>query len=290
MGSLLSCCCSQGVKIVKSLIEILGENFTPEEWNQVHNTGSVDEEAEQLSALGTNLLSTSDSALPIKMKKAVYICCNTYTRPDYSLGVGPMNDSITVATYLAKIGFKIYFVHNPKSTEFIKYLKHMLDNTQDQLLVYYTGHGASVDDKNGDEEDGKDEALVFDDNFVIDDTLADVLASSSKPDNCKCILLNDCCHSGSIWDLQSKSFQGRTLPKNTMSLSAARDSQTAKQTSMDGNDQGIFTFYFFKLLSKTPNMTPTQMETSINSYISKYEQVFTKCSTTESLYTQPIFT
>lgn len=79
------------------------------------------------------------------------------------------------------------------------------------------------------------------------------------------------------------------MPENIMSISAARDSETAKQTSMEGKDQGIFTFYFFKLLQQTPTLTPAKMETEINKYISKYEQVFTKYSTTSELYDKVIF-
>ena len=142
---------------------------------------------------------------------------------------------------------------------------------------------------NGDEDDGKDEALVFDDAFVVDDTLAETIASSGKPASSKVILLNDCCHSGSIYDLQSSSYTGKAMPANIMSLSAARDTETAKQTQVESKDQGIFTFYFFKLLSADPTLTPAKMETQINSYISKFEQQFTKFSTTEALYDQVLF-
>lgn len=285
MGSICSSATAKKVvaALGKSLLNKLGLNFSLDEWIKAHNDGTIEENTSELASYGTDL--SKCGTLPTNLNKAVFICCNTYTRPDYSLGVGPMNDSITVASYMKSIGFSVYYAHNPKSTEFMTYFKHFLQNTQQYLIVYYTGHGGSMKDLNGDDADQCDEALVFDDAFLVDDKLLDAIKSSRKPNNCKVILLTDCCHSGSIYDLQS----GSNLPPNIMSLSAARDSETAKQTSMEGKDQGIFTFYFFKLLQQTPTLTPTTMETQINKYISKYEQVFTKFSTTSEFYDQVIF-
>lgn len=287
MGSLCSAAKQIAVVVGKSLLSQLGLNFSIEEWVSAHNSGTIEENSSELAALGTDLKTCS--TLPTNLTKAVFICCNTYTKPSYSLGVGPMNDAITVATYMKEQGFTIYFAHNPTSTQFLTYFKHFLGNTKNYLLVYYTGHGGSIDDTNGDEDDGKDEALVFDDAFVVDDTLAEAISSSDKPASSKVILLNDCCHSGSIYDLQSSSYTGKAIPANIMSLSAARDTETAKQTQVESKDQGIFTFYFFKLLSADPTLTPAKMETQINTYISKFEQQFTKFSTTEALYDQVIF-
>jgi hypothetical protein len=182
------------------------------------------------------------------------------------------------------MGLTLYFCHNPKAADFQKYLTHFFKNTKEYLLLYYTGHGGTVKDTSGDEADGQDEALVFDDGFVVDDKLQEILKSSGKPATSKIVLLNDCCHSGSIWDLQS----GKGLPANVMCLSAAKDSQTAKQTSIGGADQGIFTFHFFQLLEDNPKFTPNQIEPKINAEISKYQQMFTKSATTPALLTQPI--
>lgn len=273
-------------KALPLILNQLGLNFSMADWNKYHNQGSVEQNQSDLENLGTDLKKCS--TLPTNLKRAAFVCCNTYTRPDYSLGVGPMNDAITVATYMKELGFAIYFAHNPTSKEYLKYFKHFLGNTTEYLLVYYTGHGASVDDTNGDETDGKDEALVFDDNFLVDDKLADAIANSGKPASSIVCLLSDCCHSGSIYDLQNKVYKGR-MPGNVMSLSAARDSETAKQTSVEGNDQGIFTFYFYKLLSQDATLTPRKMESQIGQYLKKFDQNFVIDSTTDSLLNQTIF-
>ena len=176
-----------------------------------------------------------------------------------------MNDAITFASYMKDASFTVYFAHNPKQTEFLNYFHTIYKYTTNYLVIYYTGHGDSVEDQNGDEADGFDEALVFDDDFLVDDELGEVIAHGSKNSGSTVLLINDCCHSGSIYDIQNGHYQGMQLPAKVMSLSTARDKETAKQTTVGSTDQGIFTFYLFKLLSENQNTAPNQMETKIES-------------------------
>lgn len=275
-------------KIGKTILSKLNLNFTQEEWEETHEQGTVEDNKEEMDEIGYNVAKIT-SLKGQDIKKAVYICCNTYERPEYSLGVGPMNDAITVASYMREIGFTVYYSHNPKSQEFLKYFRYFYHWTTEYLVVYYTGHGASVRDTSGDEDDKLDEALVFDDDFIVDDELAELLGTAEKKPNSKVLLLSDCCHSGSIYDLQTGSYQGLQMPANLLSISAARDKQTAKQTTVGSKDQGIFTFYFFKFLSSNPKMTPKQMETQSQPYLNRFDQNFVAYSTTQGLLDQPIF-
>lgn len=69
----------------------------------------------------------------------------------------------------------------------------------DVLLLHYSGHGANVPDKSGDEADTRDEILCPTDldwyDPLLDDWLRDVLDSLPKKVNCTVVM--DCCHSGS---------------------------------------------------------------------------------------------
>ena len=287
MGSILSCCIQQGVAIVSSMISQLGYNFTSSEWNTVHNSGTVTENTSTLQGSATDLSTTTEDALKGKLSKAVLICCNTYTKPSYSLGVGPLNDAITVATSMKEYGCTCYYIHNPQSNEFLKWLKFFLQNTSQYLLVYYTGHGSNMADKNSDEDDGQDECFVFDDAFVKDDVLVQSLIDN-KTTNAKVVLLTDCCHSGSIWDIQGGTVNGRTIPSNIISISAAQDTQTAKQTELNGNEQGVFTFYFYKYLSTNPSATPEQMKADLTQYFNRFEMTYVTATTTPSYLTSKI--
>lgn len=73
----------------------------------------------------------------------------------------------------------------------------------DSLFLSFSGHGMQVPDKNGDEPDGYDEALVPADfvysGVVIDDDLAYLVQKVCK--GARLTALIDACHSGSAMDL-----------------------------------------------------------------------------------------
>ena len=166
------------------------------------------------------------------------------------------------------------------------------ENTTNDLTIFYTGHGCSVRDKTGDESDGYDEVMLFDSGYVLDDVLADYLVRYAKGGEQRIVLLSDCCHSGSIWDIQSilnKSKAGNKIPSHIVSISAAQDNQTAKQTKVDSKDQGIFTYFFWDIWQDKQDITFKDMEKQINPKIGKFTQLFTVATTTPSMLEGPIF-
>ena len=75
-----------------------------------------------------------------------------------------------------------------------------------QLWIHYSGHGASIADKNSDELDGLDEVIVPLDyktrGIITDDKLHHILKYLPKRSRCICFF--DCCHSGTMLDLKYK--------------------------------------------------------------------------------------
>ncbi|OHT15977.1 Clan CD, family C14, metacaspase-like cysteine peptidase [Tritrichomonas foetus] len=220
--------------------------------------------------------------------RVCFICCNTYVTPKYKLGVGPLNDSITVAANLKMKGFFIYFLHNPKGQKFLDYLTMFLQKTSEHLTVYYTGHGASIPDKNGDESDGLDEVMIFDDGIVVDDKLVELIKKHATG-RAKITLLNDCCHSGTIWDLPTDPKKAMKFPPNIVCISAAKDNQTAKQAKQRSNDQGLFTFFVFQEVRRNPNLTPKELQKIISEQLKKYKQTCLITPTRQELMNVPIF-
>lgn len=77
----------------------------------------------------------------------------------------------------------------------------------DEVLIYYSGHGSQIRDKNEDEDDGWDETLVSYDtyagdngvwkNMITDDEL-DAALTKIEDKGAKTVMITDACHSGSI--------------------------------------------------------------------------------------------
>ncbi|CAM9438356.1 unnamed protein product [Scytosiphon promiscuus] len=74
----------------------------------------------------------------------------------------------------------------------------------DSLFMHYSGHGGSVKDKTGDEEDCKDETMIPVDYMkagqIKDDQILEELVMP-LPEGVVLSVVMDCCHSGSILDL-----------------------------------------------------------------------------------------
>lgn len=90
----------------------------------------------------------------------------------------------------------------------------------DSILIYYTGHGIQVRDKNGDEPDGRDEALTLYGlrpiqggykGVLIDDDIDDLL--NALPSR-NIMLIVDACHSGTVTRGFSESVELQTRAYN----------------------------------------------------------------------------
>jgi hypothetical protein len=76
----------------------------------------------------------------------------------------------------------------------------------DQLLVFFSGHGDYYRDGNGDEADGRDEALLFYDTPILDDTLALLLEQVPMQ---RIAVIVDACYGGGVLD-------SRGLPRRVL--------------------------------------------------------------------------
>jgi len=138
------------------------------------------------------------------LKKAFLVGINAY--PDYPLR-GCVNDVNAMKELLKSLyDFKednIRLITDKEATtqgivDGLRWLAQ--DGDEKSVRVFhYAGHGHFVPDKNGDEPDGKDEALVPYDHkngYLIDDKLKELY--SRFPAKSNLTLIMDCCHSGSV--------------------------------------------------------------------------------------------
>eukprot|EP00929_Paragymnodinium_shiwhaense_P091573 TRINITY_DN51494_c0_g2_i1.p1 TRINITY_DN51494_c0_g2~~TRINITY_DN51494_c0_g2_i1.p1 ORF type:complete len:342 (-),score=60.84 TRINITY_DN51494_c0_g2_i1:364-1389(-) len=108
----------------------------------------------------------------------------------------------------------------------------------DALFFHYSGHGASVADDNGDEADGKDEALCpvdYQEEGLIRDDKVYVKLVGPLPEGARMFCVMDCCHSGTILDLPY------LFSANDSSLQAVEDGQmTSIPANAEFNPQRLY--------------------------------------------------
>lgn len=165
---------------------------------------------------------------------------------------GCINDAENLSEFLVQSGFvdqkHITLIKEPKHAQILDGIKSLAEESNEKyishIFVSYSGHGTYMQDTNGDEVDGQDEALVPVDfrtaGMVSDDDLCEVFAQINPSTRVSVLL--DCCHSGTALDLPFK-FVGsemsspcgsgsRCHPKTVM-ISGCKDAQT----SADAYDQ-----------------------------------------------------
>jgi len=135
--------------------------------------------------------------------------------------------------------------------------------TLSEIWFHYSGHGSQIKaGANSDEIDNLDEVIVPIDyqksGFIIDDEIFNII----KNVKCKMILIFDCCHSGSVCDLQwSFLYTGGSIMKslntnksianpNIYCFSGCKDSQTGADAYSIEQSQnvGAFTDAFIQCL------------------------------------------
>lgn len=105
----------------------------------------------------------------------------------------------------------------------------------DYFVFFFAGHGTSVRDVDGDEDDGLDEALVLQDeegrkDLLVDDDFARIIRKALHR-KVRVVILCDCCHSGTIGDFSRQElWEGM----QAVSLAGCRDSQESGDTGKGG--------------------------------------------------------
>jgi len=157
------------------------------------------------------------------VNKALLIGINYLTSSKYRLS-SPINDVNIIKDFLINyLNYNeediIILSDSPKEKEsasffnIVKHLKLLATEmtSQDFLFMYFSGHGGSVVDINGDETDRKDEMFLPQDwqvSYISDDLFKSLLLDYK----CKLFIMFDCCNSGTICDLKfSYNIKDNTL-------------------------------------------------------------------------------
>ena len=200
------------------------------------------------------------------MKRALLMGLN-YTGTPHELK-GCLNDVQNIKTLLLKNNYtesNITLLTDdvpsqlPTRANIMKELFKLTTLPSTELFIYYSGHGSTIRDRNGDERSGQDSVIVPCDFETSDFILDDYLFSIISKFKCKTTLLFDSCNSGTVCDLpyyvtytRGKLVQNTTrrmvrMPNpNICMISGCKDDQTSLDSFIDGNYCGAFTNAFLQ--------------------------------------------
>ena len=137
-----------------------------------------------------------------------------------------------------------------------------------QLFFHYSGHGSQVIDRNGDENDNKDECVIALDGTITDDELRIKLVDCVK--DCSLFCVFDCCSSGTILDLDSKK-SCLCFPSKIICISGCLDSQTSADTYINNKYCGALTHCLITCLQLNNNPEILVLHDSISRMLSKFK-------------------
>lgn len=217
-------------------------------------------------ALTVNCNNKTPDKIKSKVKNAALVCANSYDGTEKSLGPGPVTDAIRISLFCREHQIPVFSLFDCEAQQFVDFARQLLSDVTDFLLIYFSGHGGQIKDLDGDEDDGKDELFVFVNGYVVDDELIDMVINNKNKSN-RCLLLSDCCHSGSIWDLDRKKPKP---PPGCLSMAAARDKEEAQQAvTKQGREYGYFTEFLFDIIEENPQATAKDAKKFIDGELKK---------------------
>jgi hypothetical protein len=188
---------------------------------------------------------------------------------------GCINDTNSINSLISNYNFKKISiltdntVKKPNRINILTEFKNLLINSQsgDVLLLFYSGHGSYILDKNNNEKTGNDQLIVpCDLNGIIDDELKNIIQLNLKKD-VTLIALFDCCHSGSILDLKyqymdsldknnfTENVNETETVGNVIMISGCNDLQTSSDAYINNKNQGAMTWAFLEAFKSQENIT-----------------------------------
>lgn len=220
-------------------------------------------------------------------KRALCVGINNYPGVDSDLS-GCVNDCRDWQSQLGSRGFMVDTLFDEGATKvaMVRALVKLLDasNPGDSVIFTYSGHGTWIPDLNGDEPDGRDEALcpydLSETNLLLDDELCDIIGNHKKP-GVQLAMVLDCCHSGTMTRVISMNpghTKARYLPPSRfvkskdileaismaspkpktvtlpgiVMMAGCRDSEYSYDAHFDGKPNGAFTYFALQALKKNP--------------------------------------
>ena len=193
---------------------------------------------------------------------------------------------------------------NARISAFENEIKSLNELNPDVLVITNSSHGTSLPDDNGDEIDGRDEAICFYDGNMRDDYIRKIINKINP--KTRVIFISDSCHSGTVTrnslnamndhsyvsvprymppkeDIDASSMALLPLKNSVMApetdrneilLSGCKDAEYSYDASFGGRANGAFTYNFLNILKNNDNLTYEEAYNKIRTQLpsSRYPQ------------------
>lgn len=130
---------------------------------------------------------------------------NEIYKGKYRKLINSINDAVYYQSIASKKGFSTSLFTDKSATKdsFSRQLTTAAAQLEagDYLLITYSGHGTFVKDLNGDETDGRDEALVLYDGILLDDTIYELWTLFKE--GVRILLITDSCYNATVIRLKN---------------------------------------------------------------------------------------
>ncbi len=238
-------------------------------------------------------------------RRALCIGINDYPGTGSDLS-GCVNDARDWAAELQARGYAVSSLLDSQATRatMVGALETLIGGAQkgDTVVFTYSGHGTWVEDADGDEPDGRDEALCPHDIASVGALLDDDIRAlfDRRAAGVRLLLISDSCHSGSVTrgddsDLDPGGPRARFLPPEAwmkredlprapragaltliggmrraggdLLLAGCRDEEYSWDTRFGGRPNGAFTYYALKTLRERQPGNYEQWHAAIRSYL-----------------------
>jgi len=288
--------------VTKLLKKLFGKEMEIDGESDSSSSSSSSSNSSNSTCSSSSSSRTSFSSQPITIptgkKRALQWGINDYPSSNNDLR-GCLND-IAEWSFLLKDVYKfdeIYTIFDSNATKnnVVNKMKELIEKSVagDILVFDYSGHGTYTQDLNGDEIDGKDEAICLYDGLLIDDDIKEIL--SKIKDGVRTTVIFDSCFSGSstrafgdnndlyrvarfmppkdemiakmsTLPVKSKMFKtiGQTEEEmNHILISGCSDNEVSYDANFSGKYYGAMSYWATKVLKGNPFITYSEFYTKL---------------------------
>lgn len=138
--------------------------------------------------------------------------------------IGIYKDVSKVSSLFSSWGFTVNRLSNSLNLKSVLSAYSRTLGQNDILIVYYSGHGTSILDRDGDEIDGKDEALVLSNGLANEYLIDDAFNLYLNAIQARKLIIIDSCHSGTIYKSFNATINATMIATNITHIQTSTDS------------------------------------------------------------------